>query len=303
MNKQEIAAGLQALLKMPVLMDEPMRSHTTWRIGGPADYFVTPDSEEELAAVLRFAYKEELPWLVIGNGSNLLVGDKGVRGIVIKMGEPFSKAVWRGKDVEVMAGKLLAPLALEAAERSLTGLEFARGIPGSMGGGIRMNAGAYGNTLGEFVTKIEAVDYRGEKVVLSKEEVTFAYRNSSLFDMDIVVTRVHLHLEEGDREESMQKMKDFLQRRSFAQPLEFPSCGSVFRNPPGDHAGHLVELTGLRGTGIGNVEVSAKHGNFIINRGNGRAEDVRALIELVQERVYAYSGIHLEPEVKFVGEF
>lgn len=303
MNKQEIHAALQEMLSLPVQSDASMRNYTTWRIGGPADFLITPTSEEELSAVLRFAHAEALPFLVIGNGSNLLVADAGIRGLVIKMGEPFSTAHWRGADVEVSAGKLLAALALEAADRSLSGIEFARGIPGSIGGGVRMNAGAYGNTLGEFVTQIEAVDFRGEKLVLPKDEITFAYRDSSLFALDAVITKVHLHLEPGDREESMLKMKDFLQRRSFAQPLEHPSCGSVFRNPPGDHAGHLVELTGLRGTAIGGVEVSAKHGNFIINRGQGTAAEVRELIALVQERVYAYAGVQLQPEVKFVGDF
>lgn len=303
MNQTEIKTALQQILQEDVLCDEPMRRHTTWKIGGPADIFITPGSDDELAAALAFLNKNSIPWLIVGNGSNLLVGDKGVRGVVIKLGDAFSRAVWHGQDVEASAGMLLAALALEAGERNLSGLEFARGIPGSVGGGIRMNAGAYGNTLSDYATKVCAVDYTGKKVEFDRADINFAYRNSSLFDLDVVITSVCFHLENGDREEIMAKMKDFSRRRSLAQPLEFPSCGSVFRNPPGDHAGHLVEMAGLRGTSCGDMEVSQKHGNFIVNHGSGTAAEARELIELVQQAVYDFAGVHLEPEVRFVGEF
>lgn len=300
---QQTGMELQAFLQQPVLTQEAMSAHTTWKIGGPADLFLQPSSEQELQQVLAYLYTHEIPWLVIGNGSNLLVGDKGIRGAVIKMGEAFSGSAWRGQDVEVCSGMLLAALALEAAERSLCGIEFARGIPGSVGGAVRMNAGAYGGNIGNFVTAVHGVSYTGEPVHVSGEQITFAYRNSSLFDLDAVVTRVCLHLELGDREEIMALMKDYAQRRSKAQPLEYPSCGSVFRNPPNDHAGRLVEMTGLRGLRNGNAAVSQKHGNFIINLGGATAAEVRELIELVQDRVYQYAGVHLEPEVRFMGEF
>lgn len=303
LTKAELAAALAPFLRIAPQLDVPLREHTTWRIGGPADVLATPSDEDELAAVLAFVHENHIPWLVIGNGSNLLVADRGVRGVVVKMAEPFSRAVWRGEEVEAMAGMLLAALALEAAERGLQGLEFARGIPGSVGGGVRMNAGAYDGRLGDFVTGVTAVDYRGKRVTLGRDEITFAYRNSSLFDLDAVITRVSLRLQPGERDEIMARMKDYSQRRSLAQPLEFPSCGSVFRNPEGDHAGHLIEMAGLRGVKINGAEVSQKHGNFIINRGNATAADVRELIELVQERVYAYAGVRLTPEVKFVGDF
>lgn len=303
MRKQDTAAALQQLLQQPVLTDVPMREYTTWKIGGPADVLAQPDNEAELAQVLRYLHQQQLPWLVIGNGSNLLVGDRGIRGVVIKLGEGLSSAVWRGNEVEAGAGMLLSQLALEAAERSLAGLAFARGIPGSVGGGIRMNAGAYEHTLSESVLYVCGLDYCGDSVRLEREEIRFAYRNSSLFELEAVLTRVGFRLKPGDREQIIADMKDYAQRRGLAQPLEYPSCGSVFRNPPNDHAGHLIEMAGLRGTACGGVAVSSKHGNFIINRGHGTAAEVRELIELVQKSVYDYAGIHLEPEVRFVGEF
>lgn len=303
MDIQQTATELQRILRQPVLMQEPMSAHTTWKIGGPADLFLQPASEEELSALLSYLHTKEIPWLVVGNGSNLLVGDQGVRGAVIKMGEAFSGSTWRGQEVEVCSGMLLAALALEAAEHALTGLEYARGIPGSVGGAVRMNAGAYGGNIGNAVTQVRGISYTGEPVLVSGEQITFSYRNSSLFDLDAIITRVNLHLEPGNRDEIMEQMKEYAQRRSLSQPLEYPSCGSVFRNPPNDHAGHLVEMAGLRGLRNGNAAVSQKHGNFIINLGGATAAQVRELIELVQERVYQYAGIRLEPEVRFVGVF
>ena len=301
--KQELAAAIAPLLRVAPLVDVAMCDYTTWRIGGPADILVQPSDEEELSALLTLLAERDVPWLVIGNGSNLLVADSGIRGVVIRMAEHFSSAVWRGDEVEASAGMLLAALALEAAERGLAGLEFARGIPGSVGGGIRMNAGAYDGRLGDFVTFVAAVGFDGQPIRLEREQIHFAYRDSSLFALKAVITRVGMRLQPGEREPILAKMKEYSQRRSLAQPLEFPSCGSVFRNPDGDHAGHLIEMAGLRGTRVGGAEVSQKHGNFIINRGNATAPEVRELIELVQERVYAYAGIRLVPEVKFVGDF
>ncbi|MDO4580972.1 MAG: UDP-N-acetylmuramate dehydrogenase [Bacillota bacterium] len=303
MNKAECQAALSAVVKEKVLTDVPMRKHTTWQIGGPADIMVFPSSEEELAAVFKIVRERDLPWLVVGNGSNLLVGDKGVRGVVIKMGAAFSASVWKGDQVEACAGMLLSALALEAADRSLAGLEFARGIPGSIGGAVRMNAGAYGSNIGSYVQSVHAVGYDGEQLDVAGEDISFAYRDSSLFQLDAVITRVSLRLYEGDKEQILAQIKDYSQRRSFAQPLEFPSCGSVFRNPAFDHAGRLIEMAGLRGFNYGGAGVSKKHGNFIINLGGARACDVRELIEEIQRRVFEYSGVQLEPEVKFVGEF
>lgn len=298
-----LIAEAQALLSQALEIDAPMRSYTTWKIGGPADMLAQPASMEELAALLRWATRRDLPWMVLGNGSNLLVGDLGIRGLVIRMGEALSQSQWRGREVTAGAGKLMAALALEAAERGCAGLEFARGIPGSVGGAVRMNAGAYEHNVGEYVTEVTGVAYDGEIMRVAGEDISFAYRESSLFELPAVVASVSLRLLPGEREQIMAEMKDFQQRRSLAQPLEFPSCGSVFRNPPNDHAGHLVEMAGLRGLRVGDAQVSEKHGNFIINRGRATAAEVQELISQVQESVYQYAGVHLQPEVKLVGEF
>lgn len=303
MNKADLAADLQSILAQPVKIDVPMSEHTTWKIGGPADVLVYPSSEEELAALLTRLREIQEPWMVIGNGSNLLVGDKGIRGVVIKMAESFAGSLWHGLEVEVGAGMLMGTLALEAAERGAAGIEFARGIPGSVGGAVRMNAGAYGNNLGQFVAKVEAIDYMGNKLVLHGDEIKFDYRDSSLFGLEAIITKVYLNLDPGDREKIMSQIKEYQQKRCLAQPLEFPSCGSVFRNPPNDYVGRLVELAGLRGLQIGGAKVSQKHGNFIINIGNATAADVCKLIKEVQQQVYEYSGILLETEVKMIGEF
>ncbi len=303
MDKAAVAGDLQKLVKAKVLTDVPMSSYTTWKIGGPADIMVFPGTEDELAAVLHCLSENQIPWFVIGNGSNLLVGDRGVRGVVIKLSDRFSAASWRELEVQAGAGMLLGTLALEAAERGAAGLEFARGIPGSVGGAIRMNAGAYGHNLSDFVTEVTLIDRLGKKQTIPRDELEFAYRDSSLFRMDAVVVRVGLKLLPGERDGIMMQMKEYQRKRGLSQPLEFPSCGSVFRNPANDHAGRLVELSGLRGLQIGGAAVSTKHGNFIVNMGGATAADVRELIEQVQEQVYDYAGIKLEPEVKFVGEF
>lgn len=303
MNKSEWQQVLQTIVKEPVLADVSLSRYTTWKIGGRADYLVQPTDDDELSAVLTLLDQESMPWLVIGNGSNILVGDRGIRGVVIKMSNAYAQTEWRENQVTTAAGKMLPALALEAAERGLSGLEFAAGIPGSIGGAVRMNAGAYGNNIGDFVTKVEALEYSGARRILMASDITFAYRNSSLFDLPLVVCRVTLSLSSGSRDESLARIKDLSQQRSLNQPLEYPSCGSVFRNPPNDHAGRLIELANLRGLQIGGAAVSKKHGNFIVNLGGARAKDVQELIAEVQERVYAYSGVNLEPEVRLVGDF
>ncbi len=298
-----LAADLQAFLSRPVKTRALLSHYTTWKIGGPADLLAEPASNEELAACLKFAATHGLPWLAIGNGSNLLAGDLGFRGLVLKMGEAMAQSQWRGLEVTAEAGMLLAVLALEAAERSCGGIAFGRGIPGSVGGAVRMNAGAYGQHIGDYVTRVNALDYQGNPLEVTGEEIQFGYRESSLFQLPAVITSVSLKLLPGDRDQIMLEMKDYQQRRSLAQPLEYPSCGSVFRNPPNDHAGHLVEMAGLRGLRIGDAQVSPKHGNFIINLGQATAADVRELIAQVQDQVYHYAGVRLQPEVKFVGDF
>ncbi|MBR5429876.1 MAG: UDP-N-acetylmuramate dehydrogenase [Firmicutes bacterium] len=303
MNPIAITEALQKLVKAQVKADAPLKPYTTWKIGGPADWLVTPANAEELRRVLALCREAELPWMVMGNGSNLLVGDKGVRGVVIRLGEDFSRMTWQDDRVEAYAGLLLRDLARKAADLGFTGLEYVHGIPGSVGGGIRMNCGAYGGNLSTCVTSVKALTYDGEEVELGRDQIDFAYRNSSLFQLDAVITSVCLRLVPGDKEEIQALMAEFQHRREQAQPLEYPSCGSVFKNPPGDHAGWIVERNELRGTRIGGVQISEKHGNFIVNRWDGSADDARRLIEWTQEKVMELEQIRLEPEVRFVGEF
>lgn len=303
MNRYQITDDLQKLVKAKVLPDAALAPCTTWKIGGPADWLVAPADEGELAGVLALCRRYDLPWLVIGNGSNLLIGDRGVRGVVIRLGRDFSRMIWQGEEVEVFAGVLLRELAEAAASRGLTGLEYVHGIPGSVGGGIRMNCGAYGGNLSACVTSVKALSFAGEEIELPREEIEFAYRDSSLFQLDAVITSVRLKLRPGDKEDILSRMADFQHRREQAQPLEYPSCGSTFKNPQGDHAGWIIERNDLRGKRIGGLQISEKHGNFLVNRWSGSADDARRLIEWTQERVLALEQITLEPEVRFIGEF
>ena len=303
LNRSQISDELQKLVQARVLTDEPLKPYTTWKIGGPADWLVTPADETELGQVLSLCRRLELPWLVMGNGSNLLVGDKGVRGVVIRLGRDFSRMVWQDDRVEAFAGLLLRDLAEAAASRGLAGLEYVHGIPGSVGGGIRMNCGAYGGNLSTCVTSVKALSYDGELLELPRERIDFAYRNSSLFDLDAVITSVCLKLAPGDKEEILATMADFQHRREQAQPLEYPSCGSTFKNPEGDHAGWIIERNDLRGHRIGGLQISEKHGNFLVNRWDGSADDARRLIEWTQEKVMELEQIELTPEVRFIGEF
>ena len=303
LNRSQISDELQKLVQARVLTDEPLKPYTTWKIGGPADWLVTPADEAELGQVLSLCRRLELPWLVMGNGSNLLVGDKGVRGVVIRLGRDFSRMVWQDDRVEAFAGLLLRDLAEAAASRGLAGLEYVHGIPGSVGGGIRMNCGAYGGNLSTCVTSVKALSYDGELLELPRERIDFAYRNSSLFDLDAVITSVCLKLPSGDKEEIISRMADFQHRRETAQPLEYPSCGSTFKNPEGDHAGWIIERNDLRGHRIGGLQISEKHGNFLVNRWDGSADDARRLIEWTQEKVMELEQIELTPEVRFIGEF
>ncbi|MCL1816136.1 MAG: UDP-N-acetylmuramate dehydrogenase [Clostridiales bacterium] len=303
MDKAEWLEAFASILTAGAKSNVPMSKHTTWRIGGRADFMVMPATEEELSKLLKLLTAEKMPWLVIGNGSNVLVGDKGIRGTVIKMGENFSTTTWQGRQVIVGAGKMLPDLARQAAGNSLGGLEFAAGIPGSLGGALRMNAGAYGSCIGDYVSEIEVLEHNGEKRILKAADISFAYRDSSLLNMEAVVCRVTLDLLAGEVDKSLDEIARLQHLRNLNQPLEFPSCGSVFRNPPNDHAGRLIELANLRGLQIGGAAVSKKHGNFIINLGGARAKDVCELITEVIDKVYNYSGIRLVPEVRMVGEF
>ncbi|MDD2220352.1 MAG: UDP-N-acetylmuramate dehydrogenase [Clostridia bacterium] len=286
-----------------VLFDEPMSCHTSWKVGGPADALLYATCEEDILRVLRFTYAEKIPLQVIGNGSNLLVGDGGIRGLVLEISDKFSHCEWSGQSVTVQAGAMLAAVAKEACEHNLTGLEFAGGIPGTIGGALIMNAGAFGGNIGPLVTKVELAEYTGKKKVLLAEDLSFAYRNSNLASFKGVILSVSLALQAGDGSKSRAALQEHLAYRAAMQPLEYPSCGSVFRNPEGDHAGRLIEISSLRGKQIGGAQVSDKHGNFIVNRGGAKASDIRQLMAEVADTVEKLHGVRLQPEVRMIGEF
>ena len=287
-----------------VTPDAPMAALTTFRVGGPADLYIdipTPASVGQLLACCR---REGIPYLWLGNGSNLLVGDKGIRGAVLHLsGQDGKPTVTPDGVITAPAGISLRRLALCARDHSLTGLEFAHGIPGSLGGGIYMNAGAYDGQMADVVTSVTAVTPQGQTLTLSQEELAMTYRHTTLMEKDLIATEATLQLQPGDPATIDARMKDLMARRRDKQPLEYPSAGSFFKRPTGHFAGALVEQTGLKGYRVGGAMVSEKHAGFVINAGDATAADVRRLCTDVQEKVFAKFGVHLEPEVRFVGEF
>ena len=285
-----------------VLPQEPMSGHTTFKIGGPADWMALPSSAVETASVLRMAVEFSVPVTVIGNGSNLLVRDKGIRGVVLKIGEPMASLRCEGEHVIAGAGALLADVSKFAAASGLTGLEFAVGIPGSIGGAVFMNAGAYDGEISSVVDQVTAVCPNGSVSNYSAAEMEFGYRHSVFQENHCIICEVQLRLRAGAREEIETVMQDLTHRRESKQPLEWPSAGSTFRRPQGFFAGTLIEQAGCKGLCCGDAQVSEKHAGFIINAGKASASDVQELIRRVRERVKASSGVELWPEVIILGE-
>ncbi|MHB8171866.1 MAG: UDP-N-acetylmuramate dehydrogenase [Thermincolia bacterium] len=285
-----------------VKVAEPMDSHTTWRIGGPADLLVSPGSTEDVVKAINLANHRGIPWIVIGNGSNLLVKDGGIRGMVIQVLGGLSNLEIQGRHITAGAGVLLPRLARRAVEAGLGGLEFAAGIPAALGGAVAMNAGAHGSSLGDFVEKVIAVNDSGQRIELSREELGFAYRHSIIPSQQLIVTEINLVCPLGIREESEGIIQANLARRKETQPLNQPNGGSVFKNPPGQAAGRLIEEVGGKGLWVGDAEVSQRHANFIVNAGKATAQDVLTLIEQIQTLVLNQLGIQLELEVKVIGE-
>lgn len=286
-----------------VLKDEPMSGHTTFRIGGPADYFVMPSSAEEIRGITALCMEREIPYYIIGNGSNLLVGDKGYRGVIIQVFKNMRDIEVRGEIVSAQAGALLSKVAAAAYEAELAGFEFASGIPGTLGGAVRMNAGAYGGEMKQVLKSATVLTAGGEVVTLSVDEMEMGYRTSIVSKMDYVVLGAELILSKGNKEEIRAKMNELKEKRVSKQPLEFGSAGSTFKRPEGYFAGKLIEDAGLRGFRVGNAQVSEKHCGFVINRGGATAREVVELMEAVVRRVEENSGVRLEPEVKRIGEF
>lgn len=285
-----------------ILENEPMSKHTTFRIGGNADVFVSP-KVEQVADVMKLAKEYQVPVTVIGNGSNLLVGDKGIRGLVLSFGKEAEEIVLDGRCMTVSAGAILAKVAAEAAKNSLAGLEFAAGIPGTMGGAIVMNAGAYGGEMKDVLISAKVLTPEGEVKELSNAELDLSYRHSCIPEKNYIVLEATLELMEGDEKAIRETMADFKNRRVDKQPLEYPSAGSTFKRPEGYFAGKLIQDADLRGYQVGGAQVSEKHCGFVINKGDATAKDVLQLISDVKKTVYEKFQVELEPEVKVIGEF
>lgn len=284
-----------------ICLQEPMQKHTTFRIGGPADCFVQIENKEQLIRLQRYLKQLGMPFFILGNGSNLLVSDKGYQGIVLQIGQKMSKIEVNGNVITAQAGAAMSQVARAALEHGLAGLEFASGIPGTIGGGVVMNAGAYDGELSGVVTQVNVVNSEGECMELENDSMEFGYRTSSIRNNSFTVTEVILKLEEGDREQIRAKMEELAARRREKQPLEYPSAGSTFKRPRGNFAGKLIMDAGLRGFQIGGAKVSEKHCGFIVNTGNAPAEDVRDVISEVRKQVKERFHVDLEPEILFLG--
>lgn len=286
-----------------VLTEEPMWRHTTFRIGGPADYFLIPETREEIREILKICDAEGIPSFVLGNGSNLLVSDRGFSGAVIQLYRNMGELRVEGTKITASCGALLSAIAAAARNASLTGFEFAGGIPGTLGGAVVMNAGAYGGEMKDVLTRVTVMTKTGEILELPAGDLEMGYRTSLVKKAGYLVLEAEMGLKEGDPDEIRSIMKDLMERRTSKQPLEYPSAGSTFKRPEGYFAGKLIMDSGLRGYRVGGAQVSEKHCGFIINTGDATAEDVRRLMEYVTGRVQEKFGVSLEPEVKFLGEF
>ena len=286
-----------------ILLDEPMSRHTTFRIGGPADVFVSPRDEKQTAEVLGAVRRSGLPFFILGNGSNLLVSDSGFRGVVIRIYRNMSDINVNGEEICAGAGALLSAIAAAARSAELTGFEFASGSPGTLGGAVVMNAGAYGGEMKDVLACARVLTPQGEIKTLALPELKLGYRTSIIKEEDLVVLSAVMRFEKGDAAAIRDKMQDLQQRRVTKQPLEFPSAGSTFKRPEGYFAGKLIEDAGLRGFAVGGAKVSDKHCGFVINADHATADDVMRLIQQVKGRVYESSGVRLEPEVRFLGDF
>ena len=283
--------------------DEPMSRHTTFRIGGNADYFVKPGNADEVAAVIVVCREYNIPYFILGNGSNLLVSDDGYRGMIINIMDNMDSVTVDGRIITAQAGAMLVRVSVMARDNALTGLEFASGIPGTIGGAVYMNAGAYGGEMKNVVKTVRAIDEYGRIYELDSEKMDFSYRHSIVEERKLIVLEVTLELEHGSREAIDDRMKELAEARRSKQPLEYPSAGSTFKRPEGYFAGKLIMDAGLRGYSVGGAQVAEKHCGFVINKGGATASDVVELIRDVQHDVDDKFGVTLEPEGKMLGEF
>ena len=306
MSDAQLVAELKQIAGLKCRVAEPLARYTSMKIGGPADYFIELENRDALTSVLRLLRRHDTPICLLGNGSNALISDQGVRGAVLHLTAEFRKSVWResGDVVRVSVGAAcpVSPLVREAVRRGYTGLEFAEGIPGSVGGALVMNAGAYGSEFEAIIEQVEAVNGAGEPIAISREQLTFTYRDAHL-PQGTVVTQVTLRLRKGESAEVNARLRELVGKRKSSQPAGFPNSGSMFRNPAGDYAGRLIEAAGLKGKRVGQAQIAEGHANFIVNRGGARAQEVRQLMELARAEVRRQFGVELVAEVKFLGEW
>ena len=289
--------------QVEILVAEPMKNHTTFRIGGPADALALPKTPEEVAEVVRFCHEHAQPYYVLGNGSNLLVSDEGYRGIVLQLYRNFNDIQVNGEMITVQSGAMLAAVARTAYQNGLTGLEFASGIPGTIGGAVVMNAGAYGGEMKHVLREVTVLTKEGEVLAIPAKALELGYRTSVIPKNGWIVLGAVLQLKKGDPEQSLARMEELKEQRITKQPLDLPSAGSTFKRPDGYFAGKLIMDAGLRGFTVGGAQVSEKHCGFVVNRGNATAADVWELICEVKRRVKEMTGVELEPEVKLLGDF
>lgn len=293
---------LQILTKEQIISEEPMSRHTTFRVGGCADFYLKP-KEEQVSEVMKLCHAEQMPVQIIGNGSNLLVGDKGIRGVVLEIGSMLSGISVENGRIYAQAGATLARVSQEAAKAGLTGMEFASGIPGTVGGAVVMNAGAYGGEIKDVMEYAVILEEDGSLKEYTPEELELSYRHSIVPQIHGIVLKAVFRLPEGDKEQIRGRMDELRRQRTEKQPLEFPSAGSTFKRPEGYFAGKLIMDAGLRGYRVGDAQVSEKHCGFVINRGQATAADIRQLMEDVRVIVKQQFDVELEPEVKMLGEF
>ena len=301
-----LARELQVITGARVKVSEPLARYTSMKVGGPADFFIEVENAATLTGVLRTLNQYRTSFFLLGNGSNVLISDRGVRGAVIHLAGAFKQVEWRQEDeivwVRVGAAFAVTQLVREAARKGCGGLEFAEGIPGTIGGALFMNAGAYGSEFEKVIDRVDGFTREGEPIRLSRNEMTFTYRDSHL-PVGMVVTQVQLRLRQEDSAKVTSKVRELVTKRKSSQPSGYPNSGSMFRNPPGDFAGRLIEAAGLKGKKIGHAQISPRHGNFIVNLGGAKGEEVRQLMELARNEVKTQFGIELEPEVRLLGDW
>ena len=303
MDKEFIYKSLLNILgKEGIYIDEPMKNHISFKVGGPADFLVKPKDENQIKEVITFLKSNDIPYIVIGNGSNLLVKDGGIRGVVIKIADNFNEFIVEDNTVFAQSGALLSFMGKAILNNSLTGFEFAAGIPGTLGGAIAMNAGAYGGEMKDIVKMVKLIDTKGNIFELSNEDMEFEYRKSLINKQDYIVLSAVIELKEGNYEEIKEAMKELTKSRVTKQPLNLPSAGSTFKRPVGYFAAKLIEDSGLKGLTLGGAQVSDKHAGFVVNIGDAKAKDILDLINVVKSTVYSKFGVMLEEEVKILGE-